>query len=97
MIKGWKLHKKMTLNLLVPNGKIRFVIYDHRQDSSTFNLFQEIVLSKENYHRLTIPPDLWMAFQGLEYEENMLLNIASHSHDPNEVISKPINDISFAW
>ena len=26
-IKGWKKHKEMTLNLVVPIGKVKFVIY----------------------------------------------------------------------
>ena len=26
-IKAWKLHKKMTLNISVPIGKIKFVLY----------------------------------------------------------------------
>ena len=27
-IKGWKQHTKMTLNLVVPIGEIRFVLFD---------------------------------------------------------------------
>ena len=27
-IKGWKLHKKMSMNLVVPIGKVKFVFYD---------------------------------------------------------------------
>ena len=30
-IKGWNMHKKMTLNLAVPVGKILFVLYDDRE------------------------------------------------------------------
>ena len=32
VIKAWKRHKEMTLNLIVPVGTIRFVIYDDRKD-----------------------------------------------------------------
>ena len=35
-IKAWKLHKKMTLNLLVPVGEVLFGFYDLRKQSSTF-------------------------------------------------------------
>ena len=38
-IKGWKQHLKMTLNLVVPVGAIRFVIYDDRDASKTFQTF----------------------------------------------------------
>ena len=28
MTKGWKLHKYMTLNLIVPYGEINFIVHD---------------------------------------------------------------------
>ena len=34
-IKAWKRHKKMTLNLLVPVGEIKFVLFDDREASNT--------------------------------------------------------------
>ena len=52
VIKAWKRHKIMTLNLVVPVGKIKFVLYDDR-DSSDIK-FQEFILSTENYFRLTV-------------------------------------------
>ncbi len=97
MIKGWKLHMEMTMNLVVPVGEIRFVIYDDRQASPTYKLFQEVILSKDKYFRLTIPPGLWLAFQGLKDRENILLNIASHTHRPSETIAKPLRDIEYCW
>ena len=38
-IKAWKRHKEMTLNLIVSIGTIRFVIYDDRKDSTSFDRF----------------------------------------------------------
>ena len=61
-IKAWKRHKKMTLNLIVPVGEIRFTLFDDREVSNT--QFQEVVISKNNYCRLTVPPMIWMGFQG---------------------------------
>ena len=31
-IKGWKQHKKMILNLIVPIEKVRFILYDDRKN-----------------------------------------------------------------
>jgi dTDP-4-dehydrorhamnose 3,5-epimerase len=76
-IKAWKRHSSMTLNLVVPSGKVRFVIYDNRTNSKSYGVFQEVVLSKENYFRLTIPPKLYVAFQGISDSTNILLNIAN--------------------
>ena len=34
-VKGWHLHKRMTLNYAVPSGRIKLVLYDDRDDSPT--------------------------------------------------------------
>ena len=94
-IKAWKRHKKMTLNLVVPVGEIRFVLFDDRELSNTQS--QEIIISKDNYCRLTIPPMVWMGFQGLSESGAMLLNIADIEHDPDEVDRKEIEEIEFNW
>jgi dTDP-4-dehydrorhamnose 3,5-epimerase len=82
--KGWKKHKEMVLNLVVPSGAIRFYIVDDRDTLFT----QSIILSKENYLRLTIPPGVWLGFEGMDQGLNMLLNIASTPHEPSEAENK---------
>jgi dTDP-4-dehydrorhamnose 3,5-epimerase len=94
-IKAWKRHKKMTLNLAVPVGEIRFVLFDDREVSNT--QFQEIIISKGNYCRLTVPPMVWMGFQGFSESGSMLLNIADIEHDPDEVDRKDISEINYNW
>ena len=94
-VKAWKRHKKMTLNLIVPVGEVRFVLFDDREILSA--QFQEIIISKNNYCRLTVPPMIWMGFQGLSDGDSMLLNIADIEHDPNEVDRKEIEKINYNW
>ena len=94
IIKGWKLHTKMTMNVVVPLGEIRFNFIDNREDSETFGNEFIINLSDKVNTRITIPSNLWFAFKGLR-DQNMLVNIASIKHDPNEVISKKLNSVAF--
>lgn len=96
-IKGWKKHQQMTLNLVVPVGQIKFVIYDDRSEQTLANPFFEVVLSPENYCRLTVPPGVWMGFQGVGTNTNMLLNLASIVHDPAEAIAQNLNAIPYSW
>ena len=96
-IKGWKKHHQMIMNLVVPHGKIKFVIFDDRPNSSTNNQYFEIVLSPENYQRLTVPPNVWMGFQGIASHRSLLLNIASILHDPDESESCYLNKIPYSW
>ncbi len=97
IIKGWKRHREMTLNLMVPIGSVRFVIYDDRRKSPTNLMFQEVILSQKNYKRLTLPPMVWFAFQGKDERKNMLLNVASIPHEPQEVDQKSLDEIGFVW
>ncbi|WP_319508432.1 dTDP-4-dehydrorhamnose 3,5-epimerase family protein [uncultured Methanolobus sp.] len=98
-VKAWKCHKKMALNLVVPCGRIKFVLWDGRQDSPTYSCFYEIVLSPENYHRLTVPPMVWVGFQGMEKGLNILMNLADILHDPDETERLEINNdrINYKW
>ena len=90
-IKGWKRHTEMILNLIVPIGEIKFVIYDENTKE-----FFKIQLSQNNYQRLTIRPNLWVAFEGVN-DTNMLLNIASIEHNPSESISVELDSINYEW
>jgi len=96
-VKGWKRHRRMFLNLVVPVGAVRFVIYDDRCESHSYGVFQEVTLSVCNYQRLTVPPLVWVAFQGSGEQGGMLLNIASIEHDPNEADRKAVEEIAFDW
>jgi dTDP-4-dehydrorhamnose 3,5-epimerase len=96
-IKGWKKHTQMTMNLVVPVGSIKFVIYDDRDNSKSNGLFYEAIISADNYHRLTVPPGVWMGFQGRGDNFNLLLNIANITHNPLESKSKPLDYINYNW
>ena len=96
-IKGWKKHLEMTLNIIVPTGEIRFVIYDDREHSLTNDQAFDINLSRNNYCRLTVPPGLWLGFQGVSRGTNLLLNIANIEHNSDESINIPLEEIKFDW
>jgi len=91
-IKGWKKHTKMTLNLVVPVGQIRFVVF-----SELNNEFFETTLGKTNYQRLTIQPNLWVAFQGIGNGLNLLLNLANIEHEPKEADTRDIEEVNYQW
>jgi len=96
-IKGWKRHFKMVLNVVVPIGKIRFVLFDDRKKSTTFGYFQEIIMSEDNYGRLTVPPMIWFGFQGVGKGRNLLLNISNIPHDAKEQENRTLESITYNW
>lgn len=83
-IKGWKRHREMTLNLVCAHGAVRLVVHDGQTDPGAW---LDVVLSPdsvETYQRLTVPPMLWVGFEGIGAGDNILLNVASRHHDPQE-------------
>ena len=96
-IKAWKKHNIMTLNLVVPIGKVSVVIYDDRVNSKTKGFFNKFTIGSKKYCRLTIPPSIWFGFEGLAQSPSIVLNIADIIHDQNEVERKKIEDLVFNW
>jgi dTDP-4-dehydrorhamnose 3,5-epimerase len=84
-IKGWHVHTRMTLNYAVPHGRIKFVLYDDREQSPTRGRFQEIFMSPDNYCLVTVPPLVWNGFKGYGDEMAIVANCASIVHDPEEI------------
>jgi dTDP-4-dehydrorhamnose 3,5-epimerase len=93
--KGWKRHNRLALNLVVPVGEIEFTLYDGRTESSTQGQFFVVNLGIDlNYQRLTVPPGIWVAFQGGS-EFNLLMNLIAEEHDPSEADNIPLEDIPY--
>ena len=90
-VKAWKRHIHMTLNLVVPIGKVRFVFMDNNRS------FREEILGEDNYARLTVPPGLWFGFQGVSENTALVLNIANIEHSPDEVEHNELNNINYNW
>ena len=91
IVKAWKRHIHMTLNLIVPIGKVRFVFMDNKGS------FREEILGEDNYARLTVPPGLWFGFQGVSENTALVLNIANIEHSPDEVEHNELNNINYNW
>ena len=91
-VKAWKLHSRMTLNLVVPAGEVRFVFIAEDQRSS-----REETIGEKNYARLTVPPGIWFGFQGLARPYSLILNVADLAHQPEEVIRKSMEEFPYDW
>ena len=91
-IKAWKYHLKMTLNLAVPQGKVKFVFYSERDD-----IFRIIEIGDKQYSRLTVPPKIWFGFKGIGKPESIILNLVNVQHNPKEVLRCKKNKIKFNW
>ena len=96
-IKAWHIHKKMTLNYVSVYGKIKLVLYDDREMSSTKGMIQEIFLSNENHLLVTIPPFIWNGFTSADNNEAILANCSDIPHDKSEILRLNYNDKKFPY
>ncbi len=83
VIKGWHLHREMSLNYACIHGRIKLVIYDDRADSSTKGELMEIFLGPDNYSLVIIPPEVWNGFKGIVEPISIVANCCTHAHDPS--------------
>ena len=96
-IKGWHLHKESFLNYACIKGEVKLVLFDTRENSSSKNLHQEIILSPKNYSLVTIPPNVWNGFKGLDKDESIIANCLTIPHNEKEMVRKDPLDRSFNY
>lgn len=95
--KGWKLHTASWSNLAVPIGRVKFVLYDTRENSTTKGQFQEIYLGDNSYKLLTIPPGVAYAWRNLLPETAMVANCASELWSQGEQRMIPFDEVPYQW
>ena len=91
-VKAWKYHNKMTFNLVIPHGKVKFVFYSQKDKN-----FKVVEIGKKKYFRLTVPPKIWFGFKGISRHESIILNVTNIKRNPKEILRWKKNKISFDW
>ena len=94
-IKAWKLHTRMTMNLIVSLGNVRFVFGLKNSDGNFEFRIEEIGI--DNYARITVPPGIWFGFKGLAASQSLITNIANIPHDETEVERLSKSEINYEW
>ena len=89
-IKAWKRHLLMTMNLIIPVGRVQFNFYDDNK-----NLLKDVIVGEDNYCRITVPPMIWFGFKGLSSQTSYILNISDELHNPSEVEREPLSFLNF--
>lgn len=92
-VKAWKKHNRMTLNLVVPLGKVRFVFCDPLSEGC----YRVEDVGEGNYVRLTVPPGIWFGFQGVATRPSLVTNIADLQHDEGEVERQAVSSFDYKW
>ena len=99
IVKGWHLHKEMTLNYAVISGMVKLVLYDPREDSPTKGEIQELFIGENNYVLVKIPPGIYNGFKGIGTKPAIVANCATIPHLPDEMerLDPFNNSIPYDW
>ncbi len=98
-VKAWKKHKIMTMNLIVPVGLVKFVLFDDKVKNPKFHeiIIGNIEKKKQFYKRLTIQPNTWFGFKGISKSESLVVNCADIEHYPDEIVRADQESIKYYW
>jgi len=98
VVKGWHLHKEMTLFYAVPVGTIKLVLWDAREGATKGELM-ELFLGDASYSLVRIPPGVWNGFKGVGTAAAMVANCADIPHRADEIerMDPHQNHIPYDW
>lgn len=101
IVKAWHYHKKQTDHFCVIKGTVKIALCDHREDSPTFNVVNEVYLGEHSPGVLRIPPGIQHGWMCVGQTEAYIINIVSEMYDykaPDEFRTHPHdNDIAYDW
>ena len=99
VVKGWHRHRDMTLNYACIHGRIKLVLYDDREESSSRGRLMELFLGPDDYSLAIIPPGIWNGFKGMSEPFAIVANCCTHPHDPtrSERLDPFQNHIPYDW
>ena len=83
--KGWNYHKKNNCIIAVPYGKVNFWFIDGRKNSKSYHKEDKIIIGKENYQIILVPPKIWFSFKSLT-KISIIVNSIDNPHSDNETL-----------
>lgn len=97
--KAWRRYHQATAQLVVPVGEVRFALYDERTSSLSAGSTGEFTLGESSYQLLTIPPQIWFAFQNMGAVDALIANCSSLAHDPTKIDRQDLDGstIPYIW
>lgn len=84
VVKGWHYHKVQSDNMAVVKGMMKIVLYDGRQESSTFGEINEIFAGVHNPVLVHIPPFVYHGFKCISEKEAIVINVPTEVYNYRE-------------
>lgn len=95
IIKGWIKHFHQTDRVFLQQGAVRFVLYDDRPDSPTYQMINQFTLTEQNRGMLLYPSGVFHALENVGSTDALLLNMPTRPYnhqDPDKYRIPLVND-----
>jgi dTDP-4-dehydrorhamnose 3,5-epimerase len=95
-IKGWIVHKKQDDRIYTCLGVMRWVFYDDREKSPTYQVLNQFTFSDRNRALIVIPAGVYHAVQNVGEGEAVFFNLPTRPYDhgdPDKYRLPPRNDL----
>ena len=101
VVKAWHYHKNQTDNFTCVRGMMKVVLYDSREDSSTFGTIMELFTGEKNPLLISVPPYVFHGFKAIGTETAFFVNIPTLPYNyekPDEFRLPPDSpEIGYDW
>lgn len=101
VVKAWHYHEKQTDHFVVVRGMMKVVLYDGREESSTYGEINEFFMGDYHSILLQIPCRVYHGFKCISEQEALVINIPTEIYDyadPDEYRVDPHqNEIPYDW
>lgn len=94
-IRAWKQHTEMTVNVVVADGHVRFVVASTGPGKDC-NFSEYDLGPGHDYGRLTIEPGTWFGFKG-GTDGGLVLNLSDILHRPDEGRTADLVEFTYNW
>ena len=84
VVKGWHYHKLQTDHFACVHGMAKVVLYDSREDSSTYRQVDEFFAGDRNPCLIKIPPLVMHGFKGVGQDVTLIINVPTQLYDYDE-------------
>ncbi|MCX6357196.1 MAG: dTDP-4-dehydrorhamnose 3,5-epimerase family protein [Candidatus Aureabacteria bacterium] len=101
VVRAWHYHKKQADYITVIKGMAKVVVYDGREDSTTFGEINEFFVGEHHRILIRIPELVMHGYKTIGTEPCLLINLPTKCYnraEPDEYRIPPHdNDIPYDW
>lgn len=102
VVKAWHYHKLQDDFFTCLTGVVKLVIFDNREDSSTYRTINEFFIGENNQNLVVVPRLCYHGWKCISERESMVLNLVTEPYNyktPDEYRLDPHDNdvIPYSW